>query len=434
MPPARIITVMSRIPTFSERVTALDLLVSSYQQAAEKVAVATQGIQDFEREIAMSITTTESGRLSITANDAPILVQLSEKHGENYIWKVILPLVKENISNFKFTVAFLRALVRAGNDKRLRLEVVRHLVKDVLSNAIPELHLHHQTYGHDQAQNRFTKRVRLTYESRGPPPAADQRSSLVSVADLAALFGQCNELGLLYEIDQLSDKIISQTLKANTKTFEGLLLPLLKQLPPPGESTSNSISTSTRSYSKLARTVVSSYIHNYVQAPPLKPVGYERRPRGCGPSCEDCVSLDAFLKSPDRYQTRFSVNGKRRDHIEERLKQSYCVTTTIREGTPYTLVVEKTGREWENSMKEWKQRYGVALKAIEDVGFERLKGLVGEDWENLVGLKGIRADSGEEEGNKRPLGDLAQAKRMSGAVGTGVDRKRKAEIIDLSCE
>ena len=391
---------MSRIPTLSERVKALDLLVSSYREAAEKDAIATQGIEDFEREIAMSITMTESGRLSVTAVGAQILLQLSEKYGEKYIFNVILPLVKENISDLKFTVAFLRALIRAKDDKRLSFEAARHLFKDVLSDVIPELHLHHPTYRQDQVQNRFTKRARLTYDSSGPLAAADQSSSSVSAGDLATLFGQCNELGLLYEIDQLSDKIISHASKADTMTFEGLLLPLLKQLPPPSESASNSISTSTHSYAKIARTVVSSYISNYVQAPPLKPVGYERQPRGCGPSCEDCVSLDTFLKSSDRYQARFSVNGKRRDHIEERLRQSYCVIATIREGTPYTLVVEKTGREWENAMKEWKQRYRIALKAIEDIGFERLKGLIGEEWEDIVGLRAIRADSGEEDENK----------------------------------
>ena len=293
----------------------------------------------------MSITMTESGSLSLTAVDAQFSFQFSEKYGESYIFKVILPLISENISNLEFTVAFLRALMRAENDKKLRLDTVRYLFQPVLSNAIPETHHHHQAYGHDQAQNRFTKRARLTYDSRGPPAAADGSSSLVSVADLSALFDHCNELGLLYEIDQLSEKIFSQTPKASTMTFEGLLLPLLKQLPPPGESATNSISTSTRSYAKVARTIVSSYIHNYVQTDPQKPVGYERQPRGCGPYCEDCVSLDAFLKSSDRYQTRFSVNGKGRDHIEERLKQSFCVTATIKEGTPYTLVVEKTGRE-----------------------------------------------------------------------------------------
>ena len=76
---------MSRIPSLSERVKALDLLVTSFREAAEKVAVATQGIQDFEREIAMSITMTESGPLSVTSVDAQILLQLSEKYGENYI-------------------------------------------------------------------------------------------------------------------------------------------------------------------------------------------------------------------------------------------------------------------------------------------------------------------------------------------------------------
>ena len=85
-------------------------------------------------------------------------------------------------------------------------------------------------------------------------------------------------------------------------------------------------------------------------------------------------------------------------------------------------------------MKEWKQRYGVALKAIEDIGVEKLKGLIGGEWESIVGLKAIRADTGDEDGNKRPLRELAQGKGIGGAVGTGVDQKLKPEIINVSCE
>ena len=85
---------MSRIPTLFERVKALDLLVSNYREAAKKVAVATNDIQEFEREIFMSIAMTANGRLSVAAADAQDLLQLSEKFGEKYVFNVILPLVK----------------------------------------------------------------------------------------------------------------------------------------------------------------------------------------------------------------------------------------------------------------------------------------------------------------------------------------------------
>ena len=128
----------------------------------------------------------------------------------------------------------------------------------------------------------------------------------------------------------------------------------------------------------------------------------------------------------------FPANMRRRDHVQDRLRGAFCTFDTRKNGTPHTLVVFKTELEWEGKVREWKGRVDTAGKAIKEVGIQKLKGLLGAEWENEVGWSGIRALLGDEVGGRRPLGDAVQAKGTS-LAGT----KRKAserdeiEIIDL---
>lgn len=427
---------VSRVLTISERVKAVDLLVGSYREAAGNAPAATQRMQDFERDLAMSLTETQSGQLAVTDADTETLMQLSGRYGEKYTFQVVLPLVKKHTSNVNFTVAFLTALFRAGEADKLRLEVVRNIFKDVLGDMTLDIHLLYEDLGRERALNEFVKRRRFDYINYGSQATKYHSPRVMTTENLATVFFQCEKLGLAHEIKQLANKIISQTPHANVLTFDRLLLPLLKQLPPlDGEW-----GTTSHKYETLFRTILSSYVKTYVQSPPQKPTGLERQPRGCSLYCEDCVQLDAFLKDPHRASTHFAVKAKRRDHLEERLKDSHCSTETLRSGSPYTLIVKKKGSEWENAMKEWKQRCGVALKTVEGVGFERLKGLLGERWEEVVGVRDIKAGGGEGFGQRRPLHDLEQGKATSGGVAAenGVSGKAAGrvgpEIIDLSCE
>lgn len=254
-------------------------------------------MQDIEREIAMNITETECGDIAMTKADAQTLIRLSEKHGEKYIFLVILPFVKKHTSNVNITVAFIGGLSRAGETHKLSLETIDSLFKDILGDLIPDLKIHYREVGREQ--------------------------------------------------------------RGTNSPNEGALIT----------------------------------------------------------------------------QAHFPVKAQLRDHLEERLRQSSCSTETIKSGTPYTLVVKKRGMEWENAMIEWKKRCGVALKVVEDIGTDKLRGLLGEGWEDAVGLAGIRRDGGEERGERLPLGKMAQGKRTGGKVETGVgDKVKGPETVDLSDE
>ena len=346
---------ISRIHTISERLEAVDLLVSTYRESAGNGAAALQRMETLEREMAMSMTETLDKNTAVTENDAQSLMQLSERYGENHTFQMILPLVKKHTSNVDFILAFLTALFGAGEAEKLRVEVVQNLSKDILTDVIPDLDLHHRDSsdsGRSRTGFEYNKRRRLGYyHNHAIQVAAEDDSKVMTANKLATLFLQCAKLGLSHEIDQLADKIGSHAPNASTKSFEGLLLPLLKQLPSVVSQGSDSLSTP--SYATMFRTVIQSYISTYVQSPPPKPTGFERQPRGCSLYCEDCVSLDAFLKDAKKPTAHFAVKAQRREHLEQRLRQSTCSTETLKNGTPYTLVVKKRGMEWDNAMNEW---------------------------------------------------------------------------------
>lgn len=87
---------------------------------------------------------------------------------------------------------------------------------------------------------------------------------------------------------------------------------------------------------------------------------------------------------------------------------------TLKDGTPYTLIVKKTWTEWENAMKEWKERCEVAVEMFKEIGFEKLKRLLGEGWGDAVGLTDIKLVCGEENRERRPVGGFGLWGRAEG--------------------
>jgi hypothetical protein len=67
----------------------------------------------------------------------------------------------------------------------------------------------------------------------------------------------------------------------------------------------------------------------------------------CAMSCNDCKTLQEFLKDPAKNQIRFRMNQARRSHIEKQLNIMKCGTTHLTEkrGTPQVLVVNKVGQQ-----------------------------------------------------------------------------------------
>lgn len=98
---------------------------------------------------------------------------------------------------------------------------------------------------------------------------------------------------------------------------------------------------------------VRSILEPRVAEPPQPPLDLRRAPpTGC--SCERCRTLAAFMQDPARDELRLKLRKDLRQHLHQVVQRQRldAVTHTIRQGRPYTLVVTKTLRSYEDAMRE----------------------------------------------------------------------------------
>ncbi|KAL8853759.1 MAG: hypothetical protein Q9221_001402 [Calogaya cf. arnoldii] len=141
------------------------------------------------------------------------------------------------------------------------------------------------------------------------------------------------------------------------------------------------------------------------------------------------LDLAILLAQPPRKRVKetFSEVADHRKHMEKQLRRSACKTYTLKEGRPYKLVVEKTAEEKQEALKGWRDRCETAYKAIEAVGFEKIRGILGEEWEVIVGFGQLRTAL-DGNSTRRPLGDLAQGKAPT-ATNSSKARKREGMML-----
>lgn len=209
---------------------------------------------------------------------------------------------------------------------------------------------------------------------------------------IAYVLGQCVALGLNKELEELFEKMEEDFTKADGLTLETITFPFLDkfldiQLPP----------VLIDRVRRFVQSVITSYIRGYVQMEPARPRDWIRDRKGCG--CSDCDRLDQFLIDPRREIGEFAMAEKRRNHLSRRLSDYFGKSdeydlTTIRAGSPHTLVVRKTERGWRRTHAEWYSRCQKASRQIERLGEQRLKKVLGVDgdkiYEDFIQLRMVK--------------------------------------------
>ena len=111
--------------------------------------------------------------------------------------------------------------------------------------------------------------------------------------------------------------------------------------------------------------LIREVLHFKVPTHPQKPRGWRHKRRGCSQErgCMDCVALNAFLESEDQKTWSFCAAESRRKHIDAYLPPSLFTKDTLRNRAPYTLVVEKQGKEHAEELQKFLQQ----LKDFENV-------------------------------------------------------------------
>lgn len=162
--------------------------------------------------------------------------------------------------------------------------------------------------------------------------------------------------------------------------------------------------------------------------------------------CEDCKSINEFLRSDDVTET-FRAHQARRSHMESNIKSriSSAVTfTTIASGSPHSLQVTKTRATWK--MDGWNVRVESARAFLSLVGTpDDLARIMGDRYQDVqAALSGTKAYKVGESPVVAPA-ENARAARIStgkatasraqvGPVMAGTKRKAEDEgdMIDLT--
>ncbi|KAM5348797.1 hypothetical protein ACJ41O_008620 [Fusarium nematophilum] len=122
-------------------------------------------------------------------------------------------------------------------------------------------------------------------------------------------------------------------------------------------------------------------IHARINTRPVKLEGWAHEPVGCNASdrCRDCPDLNQFLTSPTERTWHFSAGAPRRSHIEMVLPNANCSKTTLKNKSPHTLVVTKTGTHYDRALELWRVAYQDVEHTVGRMRSEYLKGFIGED-------------------------------------------------------
>ncbi|MCJ1458408.1 hypothetical protein MMC28_008780 [Mycoblastus sanguinarius] len=143
----------------------------------------------------------------------------------------------------------------------------------------------------------------------------------------------------------------------------------------------------------------------------------------------DCQRLDIFLANPRERVGRFALAQKRREHIHSQLDGTGCTHETERQGSPFTLVVTKTQKEWHKSYKAWQERCLVATQSFQTIGMQPLEEILGERYRELVGLSAVKlgpvASGSSKPATDGPTGVPPRSASMSAWHAAKAEEARK---------
>ena len=283
-------------------------------------------------------------------------------------------------------MAFLMGLFEPGLKGEIPADVARTIFHDLITDLADSFNL--CSVGGEVAESNKRPVVHSYMpfsRAAAPTPIPDLRNS----HNVAVLLCQCQKLELRAELDRIVNKLVAEAKAVKLNLFEILYLPFLKLLAT--LLAQKNIIVKDSPFQILFQQVLEQYILRWVQPQPKPPKDWKQATVGCG--CEDCRSLSRFLANPTEKVGRFSVNQKRRYHIQSMLGNTGCTHETERRGSPQTLIVTKTLAKYQAAHKAWASRCEVAKKHLAEFKKETLKDFLAEMYEPTMSLSAIQLSS-----------------------------------------
>lgn len=310
-------------------------------------------------------------------------------------------MAKKHASNTPFVVSLLATMPRAD-------DAHKGAWRDILSEMLQTFSLCHEPEPEPAPESAPRSNIGLGYGSRGVvlsegtwgvaypsrlamatypsiygvhAPAKPRKAPFDPKA-MAELLQDCLSENFEPEAKTILDKVVSDADRINTSDFHTMLLPFLKEVVLVLRA--QSIPLTDSRFQALYQSVINSYITRYVGMEPAPPPNWTRPQAGCG--CADCVRLDEFLVSPTEPVGRFPMAEKRRKHLHNQLESQRGDYTqdTERTRSPYTLVVTKTNKSYNDALHKWQARREEARSDIRAIGDKNLRALLGDRYAELT--------------------------------------------------
>ncbi|KAH8684945.1 hypothetical protein BGZ61DRAFT_495252 [Ilyonectria robusta] len=346
-----------------------------------------------------------------------------------FLSETALPIVEKKIECSSFVLAFLNELRKQCNNVILPTDRVVPLYR-----AVANLVYTSMDFATLKSEAGFklisTKRPR---HYNLAPPSRDELRTVVSHQLLADHFSAMIQISTDADdlVQPLTSKIIAAVPRFTPTELNLLWLPFLRSLL--SVLGSNRVPFSTPYYQQLFRTVSTTYITKYVGREPSRDTNLARPRVNC--DCRDCGPLNTFLVSATENVARFRVGKQRRQHLHQKLDSADidCTHTTLREGSPQTLVVTKSFKHNAVARKLWTSRRAEASALFTSFPQVRLELLLGQDYSKIVNMEEISVV------RRPPVSAAASRLTMNQANASlpPANMKRKLpsdelEIIDLT--
>ncbi|KAI9715470.1 MAG: hypothetical protein M1812_005946 [Candelaria pacifica] len=388
---------ISNLNTFYGAYTALNRIVSSYKEglrpdSSPSVLAALAAWRRGEIETMMT-----SNKM-LGADDGWNLIEIAIEYGNDLLFRKILPLTKNNISDKAFVMQFVHGLIEAGQERKLDKAVVENVFRDLLEDLIATF-----TLKDDKPSNKRQK-VDNSTSSRPSYPQTTHSSSVRTAqpakvvalrgTDMAYLFGYCDDFGWHIEKETILDRFKREADALDPSQSGTTIIRFLEQLL--DVLIQRNIPLSSQRYQRCFQSLTSLYIRGHVGMEPARPrISNSIRP--CDRQrdiCVVCKDFEKFLADTTRASYKFTGKESLRNHLQKRLPSYGYKIDTLRRGSPYTLVVTKLEVEWMNEHNQWKKRCNKTAGEIRDMGFEQI---LGPKFYDVMAMKDVQLRSIENE-------------------------------------
>ncbi|KAH8194082.1 hypothetical protein TruAng_011754 [Truncatella angustata] len=282
--------------------------------------------------------------------DGPAVFELARYHKNfDYITDDLTPLL-ENSSYTPFMLSFLKMLRQAISCGQIARDAGLAVYKTFAESTIKAMNLSTVTACEESELQQDHYMMGSTVAKPELKPSALFMEHDALTAFVESLF----QFDMDKHLELLADKLSRDAKNVNFKEFNPLYIPILEGLLISLET--HKVSLQTDRYQRIFQAL-----------------------------------LKAFLEDSSAQSDRYCMAEKRRKHLVQKLNygMGYYSIVTERGRTPYTLVVTKTTKPYDNKFVAWVERRLTAENKISAFDQEKLKLLLADRYDKITSMRQV---------------------------------------------